>query len=139
MPSAFASVPRISHPPPAVYSPLHDEQLDPFPASRSPYGEYGNGVRAGVVGAGADPTAVDRLFASPPSDANSGHWPSDASTAAAAASPGPEWPCPACTLDNAAADAVCAACGGPRMWPGECGQADAILASGAMLGGMESI
>ena len=111
---------------------MHHEQLDPFPASRSPYG----------AGAGAASAAVDRLVASPPSDANSGHWPSDVNTvAAAAAPPGPEWSCPACTLDNAAADAVCAACGGPRMWPGECRQADAILASasGAMLSGMESV
>ena len=136
MPSAFASVPRISHPPPAVYSPLHAEQLDPFPARGAP-APYGNGT-------GADYAAVDRLLASaptapyapPPSDASSGHWPSDAMPAAA---PGPEWSCPACTLDNAAADPVCAACGHPRMWPGECGRADAILASGAVLGGMESV
>jgi len=55
------------------------------------------------------------------------------------AAPRPEWSCPACTLDNAASDPVCAACGHPRMWPGECGRADAILASGAVLGGMESV
>ena len=59
MPSAFASVPRNSHPPPAVYSPLHAEQLDPFPARAAP-APYGNGT-------GADYAAVDRLLASAPS------------------------------------------------------------------------
>ena len=54
-----------------------------------------------VQSAGANTTAADALFATPPS------------VMMAAAGPA-GWPCPACTLDNAAAVSVCAACGGPR-------------------------
>ena len=69
-----------------------------------------------IPSAGANTAAADALFASPPS----------AMMAAATAA---DWPCPACTLDNAAADAVCAACGAPRP------QEEDIMTSG-MFGGM---
>ena len=69
-----------------------------------------------VQSAGANTAAADALFASPPS----------AMMAAATAA---GWPCPSCTLDNAATDALCAACGAPRP------QEEDIMTSG-MFGGM---
>ena len=71
-----------------------------------------------VQSAGANTAAADALFATPPS------------MMMAAAGPA-GWPCPACTLDNAATVAVCAACGGPR--PQE---EDILTNPSGMFGGM---
>ena len=71
-----------------------------------------------VQSAGANTAAADALFATPPS-----------AMMATAAPAG--WPCPACTLDNAAAVAVCEACGGARPQEG-----DILTNPSGMFGGM---